>query len=62
MFYHSDSKVWSLHAEFNVWTLQEFESHAAQLDGAKLELKVGILSKAEEHAEALNRVATEVKQ
>ncbi|XP_078024626.1 laminin subunit alpha-3 [Epinephelus lanceolatus] len=52
----------------------EFENHAAQLDGAKLELlkklnnivqiktKVDIVSKAEEHAEKLNREAAEFQQ
>ncbi|XP_051232166.1 laminin subunit alpha-3 isoform X2 [Dicentrarchus labrax] len=50
---------------------KEFENHAAQLDGAKLQLfeklnnlvqimaKMDIVTKAEEHAEELNRVAAE---
>lgn len=54
--------------------LQEFESDAAQLDGGKLELskklnymfqimaKVDIVTKAEEHAEELSRVAAEFQQ
>ena len=60
--------------EFFVLTLKEFEKHAAQLDGAKLELfkklnklfkvmaKVDIVTKAEEHAEELNRTAAAVQQ
>lgn len=54
--------------------MQEFENHGAQLDGAKLELikklniifpimaKVDMVTKAEEHAEELNRVAAEFQQ
>ncbi|XP_073332501.1 laminin subunit alpha-3 [Pagrus major] len=53
---------------------KEFESHAAQLDGAKLQLtkklnnifqklsKVDIVTKAEEHAEELSRLAAELQQ
>lgn len=54
--------------------LQEFENRAAQLDGAKLELfkklnnifqimaKVDIITKAEKHAEELNRAVAEFQQ
>lgn len=67
-------KILSVQTEFIVFTLQEFENHAAQLDGAKLELlkklnniaqiktKVDIVNKAEEHAEKLNREAAEFQQ
>ncbi|XP_022072198.2 laminin subunit alpha-3 [Acanthochromis polyacanthus] len=49
---------------------QEFENQAAQMDGAKKELlkklnsmdKVDAVAKAEEHAEELNRLATELEQ
>ncbi|XP_070764977.1 laminin subunit alpha-3 [Enoplosus armatus] len=53
---------------------KEFENHAAQLDGAKLELfkklhnifqmrtKVDIVTKAEEHAEELSRAVAEFQQ
>lgn len=56
------SKFWTEQTAFNMCTLQEFENHAAQLHGAKVELKVDIITKAEEHAEALNRAAAEVQQ
>lgn len=54
--------------------LQEFENRAAQLDGAKWKIfktlnqifqtmaKVDIVTKAEEHAEELNRAAAEFQQ
>lgn len=54
-----------------VCKLQEFENHAAQLDGAKLPLfkklndifrMMEIMTKAEEHAEELNREAAELQQ
>lgn len=54
--------------------MQEFERSAAQVDGAKLELlkklnrifqimaMVDNVTKAEEHAEELHRLATELQQ
>ena len=56
--------------EFTVCKLQDFEKHAAQLDGGKVELMKKLNSqimakmdtKAEEHAEELDRLATEFEQ
>lgn len=57
----------------NECELQDFESHAAQTDGAKLELltrlnsffsimaKVNVVAEAEEHAEELHRVVEQIQ-
>jgi len=57
--------------DFIVWKLQEFENHAAEVDGAKWKLfqklkiifqmkaTMGSVTKAEAHAEELSRVAAE---
>lgn len=64
----------SVQTGFIMCKLQEFETHTAQLDGAKLELikklnnifqimaMMDVFTKAEEHAEELNRVAAELQQ
>lgn len=61
-------------ADAKKWELQDSESHAAQMDGAKLELltglksifpitaKVNMVTEAEEHAEELHRVAAEIQR
>lgn len=63
-----------MQSEFIVCQLQEFENHAAQLNGAKRQLiknlnnkyqilsKVDKVTKAEEHARELSMLAAELQQ
>lgn len=65
---------WSVQSEFTVCQLQEFENHSAQLNGAKMQLiqklnsmyqilsKLANVTKAEEHAGELSRLAAELQQ
>lgn len=69
--HNNQTHFFSVQSDFIVWKWQEFENHAAEVDGAKWKLfqklnnivqmkaTMGSVTKAEEHAEELSRVAAE---